>query len=137
MPLQKTERAYLNVFKYGRDSRKNRIGNGMEQNQKIREQMESMILQLNQAADAYYNGHAELMSDTEWDALFDSLKELEEKTGIILQDSPTNRVSEDTMAGQKEEHEFPMLSLAKQSRLMNLFRGWEQSPFGSLGKKTG
>lgn len=102
MPLQKTERAYLNVFKYGRDSRKNRIGNGMEQNQKIREQMESMILQLNQAADAYYNGHAELMSDTEWDALFDSLKELEEKTGIILQDSPTNRVSEDTMPAKRK-----------------------------------
>ena len=137
MPLQKTERAYLNVFKYGRDSRKNRIGNGMEQSQKIREQMESMILQLNQAADAYYNGHAELMSDTEWDALFDSLKELEEKTGIILQDSPTNRVSEDTMAGQKEEHEFPMLSLAKTKSVDELVSWMGTKPVWLSWKEDG
>ncbi len=47
---------------------------------------------LNQASDVYYNGKGELMTDYEWDALFDQLKKMEEETGEILPDSPTNRV---------------------------------------------
>ena len=77
------------------------------------EQMREMVVQLNQAADAYYNGRSELMTDFEWDALFDRLKVLERETGVVLPDSPTNRVSADNLAGQKEEHEFAALSLAK------------------------
>ncbi len=76
-------------------------------------QMRQLISRLNQASDAYYNGKRELMTDFEWDALFDQLKNLEEETGIVLPDSPTHKVSEDTITGQKEEHEFPALSLAK------------------------
>ena len=39
-----------------------------------RERIEQLIKQLNEASDAYYSGHQELMSDYEWDALFDELK---------------------------------------------------------------
>ena len=78
-----------------------------------REQMRDWIAQLNAAADAYYGGRGELMSDFEWDALFDRLKALEEETGVVLPDSPTHKVSADDVAGQKEAHEFPALSLAK------------------------
>ncbi len=77
------------------------------------ELMKQMIEQLNTAADSYYSGRGELMSDYEWDALFDRLKALEEETGIVLEDSPTNRVSSETITGQKEAHEFAALSLAK------------------------
>ena len=41
------------------------------------EQMRAWVAQLNEAADAYYNGRGELMTDFEWDALFDQLKALE------------------------------------------------------------
>ena len=43
----------------------------------------------------------ELMTDYEWDAAFDKLKKLEEETGIILPDSPTQNVSADNVAGKK------------------------------------
>ncbi len=75
--------------------------------------MREMVDRLNEAADAYYNGRNELMTDYEWDALFDQLKKLEEETGIVLEDSPTRNVSADDIAGQKEAHEFAALSLAK------------------------
>ena len=42
------------------------------------EKMREMVDRLNEAADAYYNGRNELMTDYEWDALFDELKKLEE-----------------------------------------------------------
>jgi len=68
--------------------------------------MRQLVDQLNTAADAYYNGKTEQMTDYEWDAMFDELKKLEQETGEILPDSPTNRVSADSIAGQKEPHEF-------------------------------
>lgn len=88
--------------------------------------MRSLVNQLNQASDVYYNGKGEILTDYEWDALFDQLKKLEEETGEILPDSPTNKVSEDTIVGQKEEHEFAALSLAKTKR----------SATSSSGQKT-
>lgn len=75
--------------------------------------MQKIIDQLKEASDAYYNGQAERMTDYEWDALFDELKRLEEQTGEVLEGSPTHRVSADNIRGQKEEHEFQALSLAK------------------------
>lgn len=86
------------------------------------EQMQSLIDRLNKASDAYYNGQNEVMSNYEWDALFDELKQLEDKTGIILEGSPTNSVSADTIEGKKEEHEFPALSLAKTKKIEDLVK---------------
>ena len=54
--------------------------------------MRQWVDKLNQASEAYYNGKGELMSDYEWDALFDRLKLMEEETGITLPDSPTAKV---------------------------------------------
>lgn len=85
-------------------------------------QMKSLVDRLNQASDSYYNGKGELMTDYEWDALFDQLKRLEEETGEILPDSPTNRVSEDSIVGKKEEHEFAALSLAKTKQVSDLVK---------------
>ncbi len=77
------------------------------------EMMRPIVAKLNEAARAYYSGLGELMSDFEWDALFDRLKAMEEETGVVLEDSPTNRVGADDAPGRKEAHEFPALSLAK------------------------
>ena len=65
------------------------------------ETMRSLVATLNEAADAYYNGKAELMSDYEWDAMFDRVKALEQETGVVLPESPTNKVSSDSTAGEK------------------------------------
>ena len=57
-------------------------------------QMQSMAARLNEASAAYYSGKSEIMTDFEWDALFDALKRLEAETGVVLPESPTARVSE-------------------------------------------
>lgn len=78
--------------------------------QKIKELIEI----LNQASDAYYNTGKTLMSDAEYDKIYDELQELENKSGIILSNSPTQRpgypVSDKL---PKVKHEYSMLSLDK------------------------
>ncbi len=82
--------------------------------------MKQWVDKLNLASEAYYNGKGELMTDYEWDTMFDQLKKMEDETGVILPDSPTHKVSEDTIAGQKEAHEFAALSLAKTKQVSEL-----------------
>lgn len=100
-------------------------------------QMKSLVERLNQASDSYYNGKGELMTDYEWDALFDQLKRLEEETGEIQPDSPTNRVSEDSIVGKKEEHEFSALSLAKTKQVSDLVKWAEDRPIWISWKLDG
>ena len=99
--------------------------------------MRSLVERLNQASLAYYNGEGERMTDYEWDAMFDQLKKLEEETGEILPDSPTNKVSEDQIAGQKEEHEFAALSLAKTKKVSDLVKWAEDRPIWISWKLDG
>ena len=100
-------------------------------------EIQSLVNQLNAASDAYYNGRDELMTDYEWDAAFDKLKKLEEETGIILPDSPTQNVSADNVAGKKEEHEFPALSLAKTKKVEDLAKWAENRPIWLSWKLDG
>lgn len=100
-------------------------------------QMKSLVERLNQASNSYYNGKGELMTDYEWDALFDQLKRLEEEIGEILPDSPTNRVSEDSIVGKKEEHEFAALSLAKTKQVSDLVKWAEDRPIWISWKLDG
>ena len=99
--------------------------------------MQQLVEELNRASDAYYNGRQELMTDYEWDARFDELKRLEAETGTTLPDSPTQRVSEDNTAGQKEEHEFPALSLAKTKQVSDLVKWAEGRPIWISWKLDG
>lgn len=78
--------------------------------------MYEIVEKLNEASKAYYNGQDEIMSNREWDSLFDELKRMEAESGIILPDSPTQKVGAPLVKikGLKEErHEFPALSLDK------------------------
>ena len=103
----------------------------------MNKEIQSLVNQLNAASDAYYNGRDELMTDYEWDAAFDKLKKLEEETGIILPDSPTQNVSADNVAGKKEEHEFPALSLAKTKKVEDLAKWAENRPIWLSWKLDG
>lgn len=101
------------------------------------DQMKQLVEKLNLASEAYYNGKGELMTDYEWDAMFDQLKKLEAKTGISLPNSPTNKVSEDSINGQKEEHEFPALSLAKTKQVDELAKWAGDRPIWMSWKLDG
>lgn len=85
---------------------------------------------LNEAAREYYSGTGEIMSNYEYDKLYDELLELERETGIVLAGSPTNRVGYETLSElPKEEHETPMLSLDKTKSVEELaaFAGTHRS----------
>ena len=101
------------------------------------QRMQQLIHELNEASDAYYNGQAERMTDYEWDARFDELRLLEQETGTNLPDSPTQKVSEDSITGQKEEHEFAALSLAKTKQTSELIKWAEQKPIWISWKLDG
>ena len=81
---------------------------------------EELIRRLNEASDAYYNGREEIMSNYEWDALFDEAVALEAKTGYISPDSPTQNTGFEESNGNREAHEFPALSLAKTKKVSEL-----------------
>ena len=86
-----------------------------------KQRIEELVKQLNAASAAYYNGQDEIMPNYEWDALFDELTTLEEKTGYIIKDSPTQNAGyEESGSGQKEPHEYPALSLAKTKQVEEL-----------------
>jgi DNA ligase (NAD+) len=78
------------------------------------ERIKHLTALLNRASEAYYNQDTEIMSNLEYDKLYDELSVLEEKTGIVLAGSPTVHVgytaAEDL---PKERHASPMLSLDK------------------------
>ena len=76
--------------------------------------MKELITQLNEAARVYYAKDGEIMSNLEYDRLYDELLELEKRTGITLTGSPTTRVGYEAVDElPKESHEAPMLSLDK------------------------
>ena len=77
-------------------------------------QIKELVQKLNRAAKAYYQEDREIMSNREYDALYDQLEKLEKETGIVLTDSPTVNVGYEAVeALPKETHESPMLSLDK------------------------
>ena len=80
-------------------------------------QMHLLIRQINEASDAYYGSGTEIMSNHEWDTLYDELKALEEKTGIIMTNSPTQNVGGESgqvnSSFEKMKHEISVKSLDK------------------------
>lgn len=76
--------------------------------------MKELVKTLNQYRDSYYNKQKSEVSDYEYDKLFDELKQLEEVTGIVLSNSPTQTVGYEVKSELKKvTHNHPMLSLDK------------------------
>ncbi len=83
------------------------------QNEKMN-RMKELVSTLDCAAKAYYTQDTEIMSNFEYDRLYDELTALEEETGITLANSPTIHVGYEAVDElPKESHEKPMLSLGK------------------------
>lgn len=85
----------------------------MIQQSKI-DRIKELVELLNKAGKSYYSEGRELMSNYEYDALYDELGMLEKETGYILSNSPTVNVGYEVLSElPKERHESPMLSLDK------------------------
>ena len=81
---------------------------------KIISQMKSLFLKLNEASKAYYQEDREIMSNLEYDKLYEELESLESSTGIQLAESPTAKIGYEAVEGlEKVTHEVPLLSLDK------------------------
>ena len=87
------------------------------------ERMQELVTLLNRAAKAYYQDAQEIMSNLEYDRLYDELTKLEAELGITLSDSPTVNVGYEVLSElPKERHESPMLSLDKTKEVQDLKR---------------
>ena len=76
--------------------------------------MKELVPMLSRAARAYYQESREIMSNYDYDQLYDELLQLEKETGTILSGSPTQKVGYEVLSElPKEAHEAPMLSLDK------------------------
>lgn len=99
------------------------------------ERIKYLVDTLNKAAKAYYAEDRELMSNREYDALYDELQSLEQETGIVLTNSPTVNVGFEAVDElPKERHESPMLSLGKTKSREEL-RAWLQGKAAILSWK--
>ena len=88
----------------------------MSQNdtEQLQSEMKSLVSRLNEASRAYYAQDREIMSNLEYDRLYERLEELENRTGVILAGSPTAHVGYEAVEElPKESHERQMLSLGK------------------------
>ena len=88
--------------------------------EELKKRCEELVKKLNEASRAYYGGQEEVMSNYEWDAMFDELASLEAETGYVLPDSPTQNTGIEENNGDREPHEFPALSLAKTKKVYDL-----------------
>ena len=90
----------------------------------MQHKMKELIEKLNHFRDEYYNNNESIVSDEEYDALFDELQELEKQTGIVYSNSPTCSVGYDVVGTlTKSTHENPpMLSLDKSKNLEDMVK---------------
>lgn len=94
------------------------------------ERLKELVEVLNEASKAYYQKDTEIMSNLEYDALYDELLSLEKETGIVLANSPTIHVGYEVLSElEKQAHPSPMLSLDKTKEVSALVN-W-------LGNHTG
>lgn len=90
---------------------------GSKEHIKIKELVDT----LNKARAVYEQGEGEIMSNFEYDRLYDELLKLEKETGIVLANSPTQNVGYEVVSElEKRQHETPMLSLDKTKSLDDL-----------------
>ncbi|MGN0376787.1 MAG: NAD-dependent DNA ligase LigA [Suilimivivens sp.] len=105
--------------------------------EELKKKCEELVKKLNEASRAYYGGQEELMSNYEWDAMFDELTALEAETGYVLPDSPTQNTGMEENGGDREPHEFPALSLAKTKKVSDLQKWAEDKPIWLSWKLDG
>ena len=99
------------------------------------DRMRELVDILNEASKAYYAEDHEIMSNFEYDKLYDELVALENETGITLSDSPTVHVGYEVVSElPKEKHPAPMLSLDK-TKDVDQLADWLNDKTGLLSWK--
>lgn len=99
------------------------------------QRMKELVERLNVAGKAYYQEDREIMTNYEYDALYDELAALEKETGTVLSNSPTVHVGYEVLSElPKERHEAPMLSLDKTKDVQAL-KSWLGNNRASLSWK--
>ncbi len=100
-----------------------------------KDRMKELVAVLNEASKAYYQKDTEIMSNLEYDRLYDELVSLEKETGIVLANSPTVHVGYEVLSElEKQEHPTPMLSLDKTKEVSALI-SWLGNHEGVLSWK--
>ena len=100
-----------------------------------KERLKDLVELLNQASKAYYQDAEEMMSNYEYDKLYDELVDLEEETGLVLSNSPTQNVGYEILSElPKEAHPSRMLSLDKTKEVETL-QSWIGEQKGILSWK--
>ena len=89
-----------------------------------KQRLKELVSILNKASKAYYQENEEMMSNLEYDALYDELVVLEKETGIVLANSPTIHVGYEALSElEKQVHTHPMLSLDK-TKAVGALKDW-------------
>lgn len=100
-----------------------------------KKRMSELVEVLNKAAKAYYQDAIEIMSNFEYDKLYDELLSLEKETGIVMASSPTQNVGYEVLSQlPKEAHPSKMLSLDK-TKEPDALRAWLKDQEGILSWK--
>lgn len=113
---------------------KEKVGRNVSMNTNM-ERMKELVSILNKAGKAYYQEANEIMSNFEYDKLYDELVELEKQEGVVLSNSPTINVGYEVLSElPKERHAQPMLSLDK-TKDVQVLKSWIGTQKGLLSWK--
>lgn len=97
-----------------------------------------LVSLLNKYRDAYYNDNESLVSDKEYDILFDELVKLEQEQGLILANSPTQTVGYEVVSQLKKvTHNHPLLSLGKTTEIQEFYDYFKGLPMLLMAKMDG
>lgn len=97
-----------------------------------------LVSLLNEYKDAYYNRNESLVSDKEYDMLFDELVKLEQEQGLILANSPTQTVGYEVVSQLKKvTHNHPLLSLGKTTEIQEFYDYFKGLPMLLMAKMDG
>lgn len=97
-----------------------------------------LVSLLNKYRDAYYNDNESLVSDKEYDMLFDELVKLEQEQGLILANSPTQTVGYEVVSQLKKvTHNHPLLSLGKTTEIQEFYDYFKGLPMLLMAKMDG
>lgn len=101
-------------------------------------EMTNLVNILNVYRNAYYNENKSLVSDKEYDELFDKLQTMEEESGIVYANSPTQTVGYEVVSKlDKVKHDHPLLSLGKTTEIKDFIKYFHGKPVVLMAKMDG
>lgn len=96
--------------------------------------MRALVDRLNEASQKYYTGSAPIMSDAEWDKLYDQLLDMEKESGIIMPDSPSRRVGGEPLAAFKQHRHLNRLWSLDKVQSEPALRQWFDKTLQAAGR---